>query len=413
MNHVTRLLLAGFLLLAFELVARDEIVKQVSQLEQAVVGKDVSLLDGCIAPDFSISAATMPGAINYLQPILRQGAEVDSIRVASIGIHYREKDREKRLGLVFYLKGQAPIRTFAGLNEANQFRYIDYFDQLYGMSRDRTANLRAVIPFEWENNAIILSLRLNESERPFRFLFDTGADGMAITKHLADSLGLQVSREQSASIVGENRTIRISSGNVVYLDTLSIPNQNIAIFEDMGTHDGIIGLNLAKQFIVKVDFDRLQLSLYSLGDYSYEPGGIRIPVKVPSGIMKTLCTLNLLGNKALTEEYIFDTGAGFHVVAFSPFVRKNRLLLSGFKYESSSSMLSMGHATLIYHGKAVDFKVGDVLHRKDMPIALQASSGGGNWDPEAAGSIGIQLISQYNFTINLVEKEIYMQPRDR
>lgn len=48
------------------------------------------------------------------------------------------------------------------------------------------------------------------------------------------------------------------------------------------------------------------------------------------------------------------------------------------------------------------------LHFEKMSISLQASSWNSNWDPSAAGSIGIQLIQEFNFTINLVEKEIYL-----
>lgn len=276
------------------------------------------------------------------------------------------------------------------------------------MHRDRPSTLITKVPFEYINDAIIVSLKINEYDKTLRFLFDTGADGMAITKQLADEIGLTTDRQNEASIVGTSRNISISSNNTVHLDTLSITRQNIAIFEDMGDKDGIIGLNLAKEYIVKVDFTKSQLLLYSMGDYTPSHEEIVVPITVPEGIVQIPSQLDLTGKKTIDANFVLDTGAGFHVVAFSPFVRKNRLLLSGFKYDSQSSMISLGHSTQVYHGKASHFTFGGI-NIANMPITLQASSGNDNWEPGASGSIGIKLLKDYNFTINLVEKEIYME----
>lgn len=406
------LLISTLQLGAVNPAGNDEIPKVVSALETAVKERDLDKLRAYVAPDFSVSVATMPGALRYIEPIFQQSPETDSIRIISIETENTPREKGTNVKAAFYLKGKKPEISNIVFDENNKIRYIDYFDRLYGMFRDKPSQLRAVVPFEYEDNAIILRLKLNDSTRPLRFLFDTGADGMAISRHLADSLELVVSREQSTSIVGINRNVSISSGNTVRFDSLSLPQQNIAIFEDMGRADGIIGLNLAKAFIVKVDFEKSQLFLYDLGDYVPAPEETTVRITVPDGLIRIPGELDLLGKGAITSNFIFDTGAGFHVVAFSPFVRKNRLLLGGFKYESQNSMVSLGHATQVYHGKASRFSFGG-LYFDNLPIALQASSGDGSWDPGAAGSIGIQLIKNYNFTINLVKKEVYLEEYEK
>lgn len=65
------------------------------------------------------------------------------------------------------------------------------FDRLFGDSRYRKSSLAAVLPFRIEGGSIILSARLNDSPRVMSFLLDTGADGMAIRRSLADSIGLK------------------------------------------------------------------------------------------------------------------------------------------------------------------------------------------------------------------------------
>lgn len=386
----------------------DSINKTVSALETAIKSNDMEKLKECIAPDFSVSVANIPEALNYVTYLRQQISEPDSIRIVSGTIECLGEDGIS-VTVTIYLKGEEPIETNLRLNENYKIKYIDYFDQFYGIFRDKPSKLRAVVPFEFENDAIILTLKLNDSDRPLRFIFDTGADGMAIPKNLADSLGLIISHEQNTSVVGETRNVSISSGNTVHLDTLSLPNQSIAIFDEM-RHEGLIGLNLAKSFIVKINFDQSLLFLYDLGDYTHSENETVVPIIVPRSIAVIPCELDLTGKGAITGNFVLDTGAtGFHVVAFSPFVRRNRLLLSGFKYESKSGMMSFGHVTPIYQGNATTFSFGGI-HCKNLPIALQASTGN-TWTPNEAGSIGIKLISKYNITINLVKKELYMEKR--
>lgn len=393
--------------LAASPAGNDNISKIVSELEAALKERSLDKLQECIAPDFSVSVATLPSALKYASAILEKSPEIDSVRLVSV-FPQTTAGKAKTMRVAFYAKGKNAEFSNISFDDGDKIRYIDYFDRLYGMFRDKPAKLRAVVPFEMDNGSIIVQLKLNDSARPLRFLFDTGADGMAIAKHLADSVGLVVSHEQNTSVVGTNRNITVSSGNTVHLDTLSIPGQNIALFEDMDAYEGIIGLNLAKAFITKVDFQQKKIFLYDMGDYTHAGDETVLPVTVPDGVIHIPAQLDLLGKGAVPGNFIFDTGAKFHVVAFSPFVRKNRLLLGGFKYESQNSMLSLGHATQVYNGKATRFSFGG-LHFDNLPISLQASSGDANWDLGAAGSIGIQLIKGYNFTIDLVKKALYLK----
>ncbi|MGY0035194.1 aspartyl protease family protein [Pedobacter sp. NJ-S-72] len=82
--------------------------------------------------------------------------------------------------------------------------------------------LKVKLPVEVSNGSIIITLKLNETSRPLRLLFDTGADGMAVSQRLADSLGLKVSRKQQTSVVGGNLEISVSEGNTVHLGGFAV-----------------------------------------------------------------------------------------------------------------------------------------------------------------------------------------------
>lgn len=274
--------------------------------------------------------------------------------------------------------------------------------------------MAAVLPFRIEGGSIILSARLNDSPRVMSFLLDTGADGMAIRRSLADSIGLKVSHSQEASVVGGRKTVQISADNVLRLsDSLSLKKQNIAIFERVrnGT-DGIIGLNLIRKYITEVNFDTQTISLYTFGDYIFQRKGRMIPLRVPSLIMLP-SALNLTGDKSISGNFIMDTGANYYLIAFSRFVRQNRLLLSGFKPEGSGATVSLGHSTPVFYGHARSLKVGSVVS-KNVPVTLQASTGGDSSNhTDVDGSIGIQFFSDFNFTIDLLRKVVHLSPRKK
>jgi predicted aspartyl protease len=271
---------------------------------------------------------------------------------------------------------------------------------------------KVVIPFQSDNGKIIIPLRLNNHPEMLRFLFDTGADGMAIRKSLADSLQLPKGYEQQASFVGGSAQITISAGNVVHLsDSTVLDNQNIALFDAVEETDGIIGLNLAQRYRISVDFDKQQITLSSYDKPVEEIPGEVIPITDYQKLIKLPVNLNLTGDKTISGHFIFDTGANYHLIAFSRFVRKNRLLLSGFKPEAQSATVSMGYTTTVFSGKAGRFELTPNLIFTDIPIALQSSSDRNYPENYPDGSIGIFLINRYNFTLDLLGRKLYLTPR--
>lgn len=415
MNKIGQFVLVFLFLLApFKLLrAQESVSKLVTVLQQAINQRDTSLITPFLAPHFSIYTSTWPGSARMLQYILEKSDNDCSIQYS--GVKPQKLDNGRTMvSLQFSFKQGAEVKTSGMvLDREGRIEYLDYFDQLYGMFREKPSGLVAEIPFEYEEGEIMVKLRLNDNPRELKFMFDTGADGMAITNTLADSIGIRVSRSQSTSVVGGNVNVQISSGNTVHLGPLSIPNKNMAIFpKEHSRVDGILGLSLANNFIIEVDFDASLLRLYSFGKLVYPKKGKVIPVTNPSGVAMLDGALNISGKKEVKGHFIFDTGAKFSLVCFENFVRRNRLLVSGFKHDDIGSMGSFGTNTTIYTGKSKSFSIGeDQIREEMMPVTLQASNGKNDWNPDADGSLGIRFSEHYNFTINLVDKVICFVPR--
>ncbi|WEK18987.1 MAG: retropepsin-like aspartic protease [Candidatus Pedobacter colombiensis] len=276
------------------------------------------------------------------------------------------------------------------------------------------ANAKEVarIPFESHNGTIILTIKLNDFPRPLRLLFDTGADGMAVGQELADSIGLKIARTQKASVVGGSMDISVSTGNTVHMGNFDFNNQSIAIFKEMhkeGT-DGIIGNTLTRHYIVRVDYDSKEMLLYNFGDYE-EKGGTAISFTIPSGLFIIPGTLSITADEPHTGNFVFDTGAAYNLICFRPFVKQHKLLVNGFKAESQGSTTSMGVTTPTFAGKAAAFSFSNVPPLTNMSVTLMAGGGQSeSWNPGFDGSIGVGLISKYNFTIDMQKEKIYIIP---
>lgn len=360
-----------------------------------------------LAPEFSVAAFTHGSALKVLE-IISGRYECDSVALAN----QQAFGEMKKLQLKLYSKGVLKIET--GLYADSNFRvlYVDLFDQLYGMNRYQPSKLKVKIPFEIYHGFIVLQVKINKHPRPLRLMFDTGADGVAVLQQVADSIGLKATTSQNASVVGADVKMSFSQGNIIYLDTLAFPDQKIALFKEMHTGvDGIIGNGFSRRYITKVDFDKKELSLYDFGDYKYEKEGASVPVSMPAGVYVIPGTLSITAAKPVNGSFVFDSGAAYQLIGFRPFVKKNKLLVSGFRAEYNGSTSSMGVSSPTFSGRAAAFSFSHLPAFQNMPVTLMAGGGSNeDWDPGVDGSIGLRLITRYNFTINMQRKEIHFSP---
>lgn len=301
--------------------------------------------------------------------------------------------------------------SFARLDSQGKIKQIELFDRLYGIKRAANPKLIAKIPFENKNGSILLKLSINGTGKTLNMLFDTGADGMALDEKKANEIGVKVTRENNASVVGGTQQIKVSEGNYVEIGELKMDNMSIAIFPSRPDDhsDGIIGNSILRRYITHIDYDNNELSLFEFGDFNYPGEGKPIPITFPQGVIHLHADLSITGEAPIRGDFIFDTGAGYSLIAFRPFVKEHKLLVSGFKSEVSSSTSSLGTVTPTFTGIARSLALENMEPMLNFPISLMGgSSANKDWNPGADGSLGVRAISRYNHFINLLDGEIYL-----
>ena len=378
------------------------------KMEKAFVNQDTSGLGVVLSGNFAIAGQSGEVAKFMLNQIIKN-FPVKTIQILKEKKHQKGQNYQ----LEIKTKDGDVIVTEALANTEGKIIHVHHFDFLYGLEREDTSRLVAEIPFENHLGSIILEVYINDYKKPLRLLFDTGADGMAVSKELADDINLKVTRENNASVVGGNQTIQVSDNNSIRLDTLTMQNMGIAIFPTMtrDNTDGIIGNSLLRRFITHIDYDKNILSLYTFGPHNYKGEGEAVEVGMPKGVIELPGNLEIVEGKAYNGKFIFDTGASYDLICFRPFVRENRLLVSGFKPELQAATVSMGISSPTFLGPSFRFSIPPLKGMKGLPVTLMGgTSSNEGWNPGADGSIGVRLLSRYNMTINIAENEVFFTP---
>lgn len=381
----------------------------IRDLNNALETKDIDKIRPWLADTFTISVSSDAEAVDIFDMLLRDERTADKVKLVSGGT---DKAGRRILNVVFFEHGKK-IKSIIGLTHDGKIEFVDYLNNLFGHSRYGKSRLVASLPFEMaDGDKIVIKVRINQNPDTLRFMFDTGSDGMGLSKAMAARLGLEVAEKMETNIVGGVTNISISRDNEVRLPGSSVvlPAQSIGIFDEEPAHgcDGIIGLSIAQHYITRIDFERCVIDLYNFGEYDFGDKGFLVPIEVDN-IILVPCGLNITGGKEVRGNFVLDTGASFNLICFSRFTRKNRLFFSGFKSDTSTRTIGiMGSLRPTRIGNVAEVTIGDNIMLNDVPVAMQLSY------PEATagekdGSLGIGILKRFNLTIDLLRRNIHLE----
>ncbi|WP_083847517.1 aspartyl protease family protein [Flavobacterium sp. F52] len=395
-----------FVILIFSctVYAQNSIQKSIKTFEKAFQNKSYAEMKDLLAPQFTVGVGDSSSNEFYLNGIFKAFPALDSIQVGkSVAIK-----NETFVLVDFCFKGKEKKPSQIVFNLENKMLYVTFFDSLYKVDRHAQVKEVASIPFEIIENGIAIKIKLNKADREFLMLFDTGADGMALNPDSAYKAGVVVTKSKSASVVGGSQQVQYSADNTIYIGDQVLKNQGLVIFPKHGIYDGLFGANLLRNFITSVNFDTMTIDLYNFGNFKYWGKAKPLVFNYKSGLPVVKMNLTFEDKKTVEGGFTFDTGAGYDLIAYGPFNHKNNLEAS-LKTEYKSVNFSLGKQTGIVGGTIPN--VG--LNGNNFPnvtIALQEyDEANKNW-AFADGSLGIDLIKRFNFTINLLDKTVYLEP---
>ena len=200
------------------------------------------------------------------------------------------------------------------------------------------------VPFELVGNRPVISLKINGSREPLRFVLDTGSGISVISEEAAKRLDIKpVARGGTARGIGGDGKFDIVYGFVREIAIGDVSLKNVPIYlrkfhRENHNLDGYIGLALISKFLTTIDYGN---QTFSLIKKTNEPSGtiakndLSLPLRLTSsGFLSGEVQLEGVETPL---NFIVDTGASVSVISddvakstgISPFLNGEKLRVIG------------------------------------------------------------------------------------
>jgi predicted aspartyl protease len=267
----------------------------------------------------------------------------------------------------------------------------------------------SVLPFRFVNNHIYADAKLNG--RMFSLLVDTGASNV-ITPTTARALGLRSVGDAQVKGVGEftehaafTRVASVVLGQVRLKDQLFavVPLEKLGEVEGMPFH-GILGYELFKRFVVRIDYAGRTLTLKEAMSWRAEGAGTAVPF-VFNGTVPEI--EGEVGGVAATFDV--DTGSRGSVGLNSPFVQRHALRARFAPSIDAVTGWGLGGPVRATVARAPRVRLGSIAVN-DVVVDMSLQRLGALTNTAPSGSVGSGLLQRFTVTFDYPHQRMYLAP---
>ncbi|MBK7872800.1 MAG: aspartyl protease family protein [Saprospiraceae bacterium] len=289
--------------------------------------------------------------------------------------------------------------------------------QLYDLEF-RKGLKKVEIPFEYENNFIIVRVIFNDVF-PLKFIFDTGAEHTILTRREITDL-LQINYERRFPLLGSDLTtelyaylargVKLSIHNLVALNrSILVLDEDYFRFEEYGgiSVHGIMGSDLFRRFVVKIDFRRKVITLYDPATF-VPPSGNRYHI-VPLEIHRNkpyIVSPTRISDTTIQAKYLIDTGASLSLLLYT---NTHPAFELPPKYIRSKIGMGLGGYLQGFLGRIEKIEIEDfamegvITNFQEVPPDIDSSFLNGR-----NGILGNQILNRFEITIDYIHEKMYI-----
>lgn len=277
------------------------------------------------------------------------------------------------------------------------------------------------VPFEYENDFIIVKVLFNGS-LPLRFIFDTGAEHTILTKRAVTDL-FQIQYDRRFTIYGSDLSTMLyaylARGITLKLDKLVATNRNILVLEEdyfrfqefAGVNvQGILGSDLFRRFVVKIDFQRQLISFIdpSVFNPPKKFKELAIDLYRSKPYLNTKISVNSSAESS-SARLLIDTGASLSLLLYTntdinielppkTILTNIGMGLGGFLQGAMGRIEKIEFDPFAFSGVITNFQELDV--KLD---SLNPSRG-------RHGILGNHILKRFTVYIDYIEEKMYLKP---
>ena len=266
------------------------------------------------------------------------------------------------------------------------------------------------VPFDLINNHIYVQVKLN-GKGPFRILCDTGGANI-ITPTVAKELGVKSEGALQGRGVGEkSEDIGLAKLETLQVGDATLSNQLFAVYpmESFASVEGVdipglIGYEVFKRFVVKVDYEHNILTLTVPSAFAYQGNGTKLPFVFNAHIPQVDGSIDGIAGK-----FDIDTGSRSSLDIMKPFVEKHDLVAKYNAKIEAVTGFGVGGAARSLLARAQVLQLGNVeVHNPVTELSVQEK--GAFISPYVAGNVGAGVLKRFNITFDYAHQELILEP---
>jgi len=263
---------------------------------------------------------------------------------------------------------------------------------------------------------IIGKARIDGFPDSLNFIFDTGCGSVSLDSTTAAGFGM-VPRTSSAVIhgVGGICPQRLVDSQSLHLGDITIDSLSVQVCDyDILSSiygekiDGIIGYTLFSRYLVKVDYDKQRMDLYTRGPITYPRGGYLLK---PRLFGLPMLEGQVADARDVRSRFYFDTGAGLCLLFSTSFATDSAVFSPKRKKPVRIQGAGLGGKTEMQLTTLRNFSLGPFRFRQ-IPTYIFEDAYDVTSYPQLAGLIGNDLLRRFNLILNYDRSEIYILPNE-
>jgi predicted aspartyl protease len=271
-------------------------------------------------------------------------------------------------------------------------------------------------PFkQYSGGVMVLQAKFENVKDSLNFILDTGSGGISLDSATCAEFNIPITKTDT-TITGIGGTKKVA---FVFNKTLHLPGLDV---KDLNFHindysvlssvygekiDGVIGYSFFNRYIVAINFDSLQMEVFTPGKFDY-PGKGTILTPIFTALPIQWATLK--DKKKISFNYYLDTGAGLCLLLSDKFVKDSSILLSRRKPVITQAE-GMAGKLQIKLTVVKQLKIGPYRFR-NVPTYIYHDEYNVTNYPYTGGLIGNDLLRRFNLVINYPAKEIHLMPNN-
>lgn len=279
----------------------------------------------------------------------------------------------------------------------------------------------ATVPFRLYDRYMVISCATSGATPAggapdsLHFIFDTGAEVTTLRKRTAERLGLKT--KEGGGLTGTDAVVvRVPTAelSVLYFEKTRLPFVKVYIepldeFQDIPiTIDGIIGVDLLKSFVVKIDYEKEVLELYRSTQTPPNTPGQRMTLSRNFNTPVVEGNIKLPDGETLSSRFHLISGGEYGILFNFPFVEKHKL--NNRLTTLSTDKVHDLYKELTYTNTSVPtLNLGTVQLSQVAASYCKDVNDAGSIH-EMAGSIGYMVWRQFrSITINYTGRELFLE----